>query len=138
MLFASLEGISGVSDIAVGSSDLDAALALRFGPLVYDFVLLATCLTNILIYGRLSASIAEMSLKLDPTDTPYRPFKLTDTLFGYLLIVFFTTIAVHLTAYGHVGSNPATIWIIDGAAALLGLLFYPLRMFRELNKHRRK
>jgi hypothetical protein len=138
MLFAALEGISGVSDIGVDNSDLAASLARRFGPLVYDAVLLAACLANILIYGRLSASIAELSLRLDPTDTPYHPFKLTDTLYGYLLLVFFTTLAVHLTAYGHVGPNPRTIWIIDGAATGLAVLFYPLRMSRQLRKRRRK
>jgi hypothetical protein len=138
MLFASLEGISGVSDIEVADPGLAARTAQRFGPLVYDFVLLATCLANILIYGRLSASIAEMSLRLDPTDNPYRPFKLTDTWFGYLLVVFFTTIAVHLTAYTYVDSNPRLIWIIDGATAGIAVLFYPIRMRWEVRKRKHR
>jgi hypothetical protein len=138
MLFASLEGISGVSDIAVANPGLAAPLAVQFGPLVYDVILLATCLANIFIYCRLSASIAEMSLRLDPTDTPYRPFKLTDTLLGYLLVVFFATIAVHLTAYPYLGARLQWVWIIDGATAGLALLFYPLRMYWELMKRRRR
>jgi hypothetical protein len=138
MLFASLEGISGVSDIAVADPGLAAPQARKFGPLVYDVVLLATCLANILIYGRLSGSIAEMSLRLDPTDTPYRPFKLTDTLFGYLLVVFFTTIAVHLTAYAYVPSDRPLIWIIDAATAGAAILYYPLRMRWEIHKRKRR
>jgi hypothetical protein len=138
MLFASLEGISGVSDIAVANPGFAAIAAMRFGPLVYDLVLLATCLVNILIYCRLSAAVAEFSLRLDPTDTPYRPFKLTDTLLGYLLIVFFTAVAVHLTTHAYLTHDPRLVWIVDGAAAFAALVFYPLRLIWEQRKRRRR
>jgi hypothetical protein len=95
-------------------------------------------LTNILIYGRLSASIAEMSLRLDPTDTPYRPFKLTDTLLGYVLIVFFTTVAVHLTVYSYLASDAQVIWIVDALVAAAALVFYPVRMRWEIAKRKRR
>jgi len=138
MLFASLEGISGLSEIAITDPGLAAIAATRFGPLVYDLVLLAACVVNILIYCRLSAAIAEFSLRLDPTDTPYRPFKLTDTLLGYLLMVFFTTVAVHLTAHGYLAHDARLIWIVDGAAAAAAIIFYPCRLIWEQSKRRRR
>jgi hypothetical protein len=138
MLFSSLECISGFSRVDATQLDLASADVQAYGPTVYSIVLLVTCLASLLIYLRLAVSIADMSLALDPTDTPYRPFKLTDTLLGYWIVVFFFAVAVHLAAVPLVESAGRTIWSIDGGAALGAILLYPLRLGRAAARQRRR
>jgi hypothetical protein len=40
--------------------------------------------------------VGRFSLDLDPTDRPYRPLRLTDSLLGYLLLAFLFAVSLHL------------------------------------------
>lgn len=128
MLFSSLECISGLAKVGAAQLDLASVDVQTYGPLVYNIVLLVTCVASLLIYLRLAVSIAEMSIQLDPTDTPFRAFKLTDTVLGYWIVVFFFAVAVHLAAVPQFDPGSRTPWMIDGAAVLTAVLLYPLRL----------
>src|SRR3954452_4194649 len=47
-------------------------------------------------YLRVRVAIGRFSLDLDPTDRPFRPLTLTDSLLGYLLLAFLLAVSVHL------------------------------------------
>ena len=55
-----------------------------------------TCLFELVIYLRVRVAIGQFSLQLDPTDRPFRPLRLTDSLLGYLLLAFLFAVSVHV------------------------------------------
>ena len=58
--------------------------------------MMVTCLMGMVGYLRVRVAIGKFSLMLDPTDRPFKPFKLTDSLLGYLIIAFLFTVSLHL------------------------------------------
>ena len=55
-----------------------------------------TCLFELLITLRIRIAIGRFSLQLDPTDRPFRPLRLTDSLLGYILLAFLFAISLHV------------------------------------------
>lgn len=127
MLFSTLECITGLGRIDATQADIAPVDVQRFGPTIFNLVLLVTCVGCLVIYLRQATAIADFSVQLDPTDRPYQSFKLTDTLLGYLLLVFFFGVATHLAAFGHVSSSSRLLQI-DAAAGIATLALYPLWM----------
>lgn len=137
MLFSTLENITGFGSIAAAGAELTAADVQQQGPKIYSSLLVVVCVAAITMYLRLSTAIAKFSVQLDPTDLPYRPFKLTDTYLGYLLIVFFLVVAVHLTGIAWGIHPPRLLVAADAAAALAPLSAYPLALVRAGRKQRK-
>jgi hypothetical protein len=96
MLFSTLEILSGLGAIHLGQSDLSSESIITQGPLIYTALMLVTCLLQLVAYIRLRVAVGKMSLELDPTDRPFRPFRLTDSYLGYLLVAFLTAVSAHL------------------------------------------
>ena len=97
MIFSVFEVISGLGGVETRSPlDIQADHILRYGPAAYCVLMLVTCLAGLVIDLRLRVAVGRFSLELDPTDKPFRPFRLTDSFLGYVLLCFFTTVAVHL------------------------------------------
>jgi hypothetical protein len=127
MLFSTLECITGLAKIDAEKFDIAPADVQAYGPAIYNFVLLVTCVSCLAVYLRLAAAVADFSIQLDPTDRPYQAFKLTDTLLGYLLLVFFYGVAVHLAAFAY-GTRDSRLWVVDAVAIATALAAYPARI----------
>jgi hypothetical protein len=96
IVFSVFETLSGLGQIKPGPTDLAPALIRDYGPMAYVGLMMVTCLMAMVSYLRVRVAIGKFSLLLDPTDRPFRPFKLTDSLLGYLIIAFLFTVSLHL------------------------------------------
>lgn len=95
MLFSAMETLSSLGHIGQ-SGDLRAEDIVRVGPVIYSGLMVVTCVLQLLVYIRLRIAIGRFSLDLDPSDSPFRPLRLTDSLLGYILLAFFLSVSVHL------------------------------------------
>lgn len=138
MLFSTLENIAGFGKIGIAGADLAAADVEAFGPRIYAGLFMVVCAAVAAMYVRLVLAAAKFSLQLDPTDTPFRPFKLTDSLLGYLLIVFFLGVSVHLSVAPWFAEASRTPWIANATATCFVGLLYPLALIRAGSRQNRK
>jgi hypothetical protein len=130
MMFAGIEGMSGLGSIRDGAYDLIADDVKRHGPMVYGGLMVVVAFFGLLINLRIRKAVGSYSLALDPTDKPFRPLRFTDSLLGYLLLAFLFTLAVHLFAYGLVAGQPYLLLAIDAAAFAICLLAEQLMLLR--------
>lgn len=96
VVFSVFEVLSGLGQVKPGQVDLAPAFVQRVGPIAYVGLMLLTCLVGMVAYLRVRVAIGKFSLLLDPTDRPFTPFKLTDSLLGYLIVAFLFTVSLHL------------------------------------------
>lgn len=129
MTYSILECITGLAKIQA-QVELESTDVQRYGPWVYIGLLLGVCFFCRNAYLRLAVAIGDFSLALDPTDRPFKPFKLTDTMLGYLMVVFFCVVAVHLAAFACRPDDLRLVWAVDAAAAAVLAAGYPWRMWR--------
>ena len=125
IVFSVFEVLSGLGHIEAGPGvDLAPARIQQYGPVAYATLMLVTCLTGLVSYARVRVAIGTFSLQLDPTDDPFRPLRLTDSLLGYLLMAFLFVVSLHLILTLTVPAlvaRPALLLAIDGAALLLAV-----------------
>ena len=117
IVFSVFETLSGLGQMKAGETDLAPALILRHGPKAYVGLMLVTCLMGMVGYLRVRVAIGKFSLMLDPTDRPFKPLKLTDSLLGFLIVAFLFTVSLHLLLGLLVPSlerDDPTLLIIDG------------------------
>ena len=124
MLFSVFESLSGLGGMRRGA-EFASDDVQRLGPLVYSLLITLTSLLGIVVYLRLVISVGRFSLELDPTDRPFRPFKLTDSFLGYCLLVFFLVTSNHLLEVPVLDTVPAALWTVDAVVLALGLVAYP-------------
>jgi hypothetical protein len=121
MLFSALETLSGLGHIE-RAGDLRAEDIVHAGPVIYTALMVVTCLLQMIIYIRLRLAVGKFSLDLDPTDRPFRPLRLTDSLLGYILLAFLFAVSLHLfldvVAPGLNGRERLLLGIDAGAFAL--------------------
>jgi hypothetical protein len=78
---------------------------------------------GLLIYLRVRVALGRFSLDLDPEDRPFRPFVLTDSLLGYLLLAFFLAVSVHLTLVQFApGLGQGVILAVDGVVLAVAVV----------------
>ncbi len=119
IVFSVFETLSGLGQIKGGETDLAPDLIQRYGPTAYVGLMLITCLMGMVGYLRVRVAIGKFSLVLDPTDRPFKPFKLTDSLLGYMIIAFLFTVSLHLMLglrFPALGRDDPTLLMIDAAA----------------------
>jgi hypothetical protein len=125
MVFSVFEKLSGLGEIKTAASDVASEDIQRYGPMVFTVLMLVTCLFELLVYLRVRVAIGHFSLLLDPTDRPFRPLRLTDSLLGYLIIAFLLAVSVHLLLMevipGRDGIDPLFL-AVDGAVIALAVL----------------
>lgn len=97
IVFSVFESLSGLGGIKARGTDFAASDVTRYGPFIYSSMMLITCLMGLVIYIRVRVAIGKFSLLLDPTDRPFRPLKLTDSLLGYIIEAFLLAVAVHVS-----------------------------------------
>lgn len=123
ILFSAFEVLSSLGRIdPTQRTELDARLVETTAPVLYSIAAVVVCLVGLLCYLRVRVAIGLFSLQLDPTDRPFQPLRLTDSLLGYLLIAFLFTVALHVLLVqvipGAEGSEPWLLAIDAGAFAL--------------------
>jgi hypothetical protein len=96
MVFSVFEALSGLGKIKPGDTDLATDLVQSHGPLVYSTLMFATCLLELIIYLRVRVASGAFCVQLDPTDRPFRPLRLTDSLLGYFVLAFLFAVSVHI------------------------------------------
>jgi len=122
--FSVFEILSGLGQIKAGGIDLATATIERYGPTAYVGLMFLTCLMGMLSYLRVRVAVGRYSLLIDPTDRPFRPFRLTDSLLGFLILAFLATVALHLLLdllVPPLAKAPAAALLIDAAAMALAV-----------------
>lgn len=119
IVFSAFEGISGLGR-ATASTELPREIVQHYGPLAYGLLMTVTCLLALVVYIRLRLAIGVRSLQLDPTDRPFRPLKLTDSLLGYLLLAFLLVVSLHFLLYPYLPES--TLLLVDGGALAAAVL----------------
>lgn len=127
MLFSILEMLSGLGQNNGRTLTESAQFLTDHAPFSYGLLAVVTSVMSAIIYLRLSISIGRFSLEIDPTDKPFNPFKLTDSMLGYFLLAFFLTVSVHLFIFPALGGSSA-IWIMDIFILIMAWLAYPLTL----------
>jgi hypothetical protein len=114
IVFSAFEGLSGLGRVS-GSETPDVSLenVKHFGPVIYGLLMAVTCLLSMVTYIRLRIAIGNRSLDLDPTDRPFRPLRLTDSLLGYMLLSFLLVVSVHFILYEALHDEHALLLAID-------------------------
>jgi hypothetical protein len=125
VMFSAFEKLSGLGEIRkehAGAAYDDIQLIV---PWVYTLLMVVTCLVELIVYIRVRVAIGTFSLQLDPTDRPFRPLRLTDSLLGYLLLAFLFTVSFHmllLLAFPRLGEEPGLLFGLDGTALLIAIV----------------
>jgi hypothetical protein len=95
IVFSAFEGLSGLGRAgATPGLDLPAQQVQDYGPAAYGLLMVVTCFFGMVTYIRLRVAIGQRSLELDPTDQPFRPLRLTDSLLGYMLLAFLFAVSL--------------------------------------------
>lgn len=142
IMFSVFEVLSSLGRVDQGqSTELDASTIEAYGPLVFTSAMFVVSVFGLLTYIRVRVAIGQFSLWLDPTDRPFRPLRLTDSLLGYLLLAFLFAVSVHLLLVQLMpwteGGEP---WLlaIDALAFCLAVLMEQLTLiFAGQAVHRR-
>jgi hypothetical protein len=125
IVFSAFEGMSGLGKTSGNIGDLPSDQVQEHGAAAYGLLMTVTCFFGMVTYLRLRLAIGNRSLELDPTDRPFRPLRLTDSLLGYMLLAFLFAVSLHFLLAAEF-FREETHWIlllcIDGAAFLLALL----------------
>jgi hypothetical protein len=124
ILFSGFESVSGLGRVSTpaaagGSRDLSAEMVQGYGPVIYGLLMTVTCFFGMVTYIRLRMAIGQRSLEADPSDQPFKPLKLTDSLLGYMILAFLLVVSLHFLVVS-LGFNDERHWLlllaIDGAA----------------------
>jgi hypothetical protein len=124
IMFSMFEKLSGLGEIRKEPAGPAYGHVLAYGPWIFTTLMVVTCLFGLLTYLRVRLAIGQFSLQLDPTDRPFRPLRLTDSLLGYLLLAFLFTVSLHLLlllGLPDLDSNRPLLLGIDAAALLLAV-----------------
>jgi hypothetical protein len=127
--FESLSGLGRVSSPTQGPNaspmDLPPGLVLNYGPVFYGLLMTATCFFGMVTYIRLRIAIGQRSLEADPSDNPFKPLKLTDSLLGYMILAFLFVVSLHFLVVA-LGLKDEDHWklllAIDGVAFVAAVL----------------
>jgi hypothetical protein len=121
IVFSAFEGLSGLGKVAGSEPDISLKYVRDDGPVVYGLLMAVTCLLSMVTYIRLRIAIGNRSLDLDPTDRPFRPLRLTDSLLGYMLLSFLLVVSVHFLLYETLHEQTALLFTIDAVVFVLAL-----------------
>jgi hypothetical protein len=96
MVFSGFGALSSLGKIEADKTDLTPDFVKTHGPLWFAGMMAVTCLFELVISLRTRIAIGRFSLQLDPTDRPFRPLRLTDSLLGYMLLAFLFAVSLHV------------------------------------------
>jgi hypothetical protein len=117
MVFSGFGALSSLGKIEADNTDLASEFVKANGALWFTGMMIVTCLLELIIYLRVRVAIGRFSLQLDPTDRPFRPLRLTDSLLGYMLLAFLFAVSLHVfLVQFELGKRLELILAIDAAA----------------------
>ena len=123
IVFSCFGALSGLGKIEADRTDLTPDFVRANGPIWFAGLMTVACLFELVITLRVRVAIGNFSLQLDPTDRPFRPLRLTDSLLGYLLLAFLFAVALHVLLVLLLPGVPLEVILgIDAAAFLLAVL----------------
>jgi hypothetical protein len=126
MVFSVFESLSGLGKIsAAQTAELSTETVKEHGPLIYTVLMVVTCLLELIIYLRVRVAIGGFCLQLDPTDRPFRPLRLTDSLLGYLVLAFLFCVSLHvflIVAAPGLQRMPGVLFGIGAVALMVAVL----------------
>lgn len=96
IMFSVFEKLTGLGEIKPENAGAAYDDLKLHGPWVYSLLMLLTCVFGLFVYVRVRIAVGSFSLQLDPSDQPFRPLRLTDSLLGYLLLAFLFVVALHM------------------------------------------
>jgi hypothetical protein len=120
ILFSAFEGLSGLGRAGEPGLDVPSEQVQAHGPTVYGLLMTVTCLLGMATYIRLRVAVGARSLEIDPTDRPFRPLKLTDSLLGYMLLAFLLAVSLHFLLYERLEFR--LLLAVDAAVFVLAVL----------------
>jgi hypothetical protein len=121
-MFEKISSLGGISKKSAGPAYEDIQ---HYGPWIATSLMLTTCVFGMVVYLRVRVAVGSFSLQLDPSDRPFRPLRLTDSLLGFLLLVFLFTVSLHmllLLLLPGWDQNKAIILGMDATAFILAVL----------------
>lgn len=130
IVFSVFEGLSSLGGGGV-EGELPSQMVQEYGPIFYALLMLVTCVFSMVTYLRLRVAIGTRSLEISPTDRPFQPLKLTDSLLGFMLLAFFFAVAVHFLFESTILREErhwTTLLIIDAVAFLFALVVEQLSL----------
>ncbi len=117
IMFSCFGALSSLGKIDAERIDLAPEFVRQHGPVWFAALMAATCLFELIISLRIRVAVGRFSLQLDPTDRPFRPLRLTDSLLGYLLLAFLFTVSLHVLLVQLLTNLPLELVLgIDAAA----------------------
>lgn len=119
MVFSGFGALSSLGKIEADQTDLTADFVKDHGPIWFAGMMAVTCLFELVIYLRVRVAVGRFSLQLDPTDRPFRPLRLTDSLLGYLLLAFLFAVSLHVVLVQLVPGLRLDVNLAINAAAIL-------------------
>ena len=143
MMFSTFEVLSSFGQITEDAQvDLPLAMAETYGPVLFSTLLLLTCVISLMVYVRIRIAIGHTSLRLYPNDNPFRPFRLTDSLLGYILLAFLSAVSLHLflavSRNGADDEGHASMLITDAIAFIVSIVAAPSALFVARQRLKRR
>jgi hypothetical protein len=120
--FSAFQGLGSLGKVTGKDVNVSVENVKDYGPEVCGLLMAVTCLFGMLTYMRLRIAVGNRSLELDPTDRPFRPLRLTDSLLGYMLLSFLFVVSVHLLLYKTLHEQLALMLGIDVAVFVAAIL----------------
>ncbi len=126
ILFSAFEVLTSLGRIGPSRlTELDAGLVETTGPALYSIAVVLVGLFTLMAYIRVRIAIGLFSLQLDPSDRPFRPARLTDSLLGYLLVAFLFVVALHVLLVQIVPSTEGgESWLLATDAAAFAIAIF--------------
>jgi hypothetical protein len=121
IMFSAFEGLGGLGK-ATDHADITLENVRAYGPVVYGLLMAVTCLFSMVTYIRLRVAIGLRCLALDPTDRPFRPLRLTDSLLGYMLLSFLFVVSIHFLLFESLHEQQGLLLAIDAAVFVAAVL----------------
>jgi hypothetical protein len=118
IVFSVFESLSSLGKISASqTTELSTETVKEHGPLIFTILMMVTCLLELIIYLRVRVAIGDFSLQLDPTDLPFRPLRLTDSLLGYLVLAFLFCVTLYILLIVVAPGLQQTPWVLFGINA---------------------
>jgi len=118
IVFSVFTSLSGLGQMKAEGLDLASSQVQEHAPTALGVMMAVTAVAGLVSYIRLRIAIGRFSLQLDPTDRPFQPGRLTDSLLGYMLLAFLFAVAMHVLLFPMLGQSAALLGI--DIAAFLG------------------
>jgi hypothetical protein len=109
VIFTVFQALTGLNEFKTQSTELSLDSVKRFGPIAVAAPMAFVGLTCGISYLRLMVALGRFSVELDPTDRPFRPFRLTDSLLGYLMLSFLSALAAGVSITAAFAPDPARL-----------------------------